>query len=481
MNLKLKAKTGVKWSLIETVVSNFINFLVIIFLTKTLMPEDFGLVAMLTIFIGFSQVIVDSGFSQAIIQRNKGVTKKDCSTIFTTSFLISVFIYIIFFMLSDRIGSFFGRGELSPIIKILFVSLIINSFSIVPRALLSIKVDFKSQAIASIFSMSLSAIIAVFIANYGFGFWALVSLPLTKSLTTCILLIYFSSWKPIIYFNKKSFGKYFSFGKNLLLAGIINTFTTNIYSLILGKYSGARVLGFYNQSETFSTLLANNIINITQKVTFPILSSVKSDRNRLLEIYKKVMSLTMFISFPILLGFASISHEFILIFLSEEWIEMSVILMFLSIARAISPISMFNVSLLSAIGRADLILKIDSIKLPLIIIVLVITLPFGIEFVAFGQLLNTFLFFIINSYYSGVLFNYGFLEQCKLLRKTFFASLAMFLINQSFQLSNIYASLLSKIILGVIVYYVLCKCMNVKWISTIDNKVISILNNFKNN
>jgi len=473
LNLKFKAISGAKWGLTETIVSNIVNFLVILFLTRELVPEDFGLIAMLAIFLSLSQVIIDSGFSQAIIQRNKDVTEKDCSTLFTATFSISIVIYILFFILSENIGDFFDRNELALIVKIIFIGVIINTFSIVPKAILSINMDFKSQALSTIFAMFMSALVAIYLVLSGFGFWAIVSLSITKSLVSSLLLIYFSKWKPKIYFNIESFNKYFSFGKNLLLAGLINTFTKNIYSLIIGKYTGARALGIYNQSESFSNLLANNIINITQKITFPILSSVKDERKRLLDIYKKVMSLTMFISFPILFGFASISDEFVLIFLSEEWIEMSVILMFLSMARAISPISMFNVSLLSAIGRADLILKIDSIKLPITIIVLLITLPFGIEFVAFGQLINTLMFFIVNSYYSGALFNYGFTEQCKLLYKTLFASLAMFSVNQSFQLTNIYSSLILKIILGAVVYYTICKLMNVKWITYIERYLLA--------
>lgn len=479
-NLKIKAFSGAKWNLVDIIITNTINFLILAILSQNLTPSDFGLIAVLAFFIALSEVIINSGFSQALIQKNKNVTKIDCDTAFTVSFLISLFVYGLFFIFSDTIANFYNLPELSLIIKIMFVSIIINTITIVPRALVSIKVDFKSQALISICSVIVAACCSIYLVKINFSYWALVSIPISKSLITSMLYIFFSKWKPKLLISIKSFNQLFSFGGKLLLAGIFNALTINLNLLVIGKFLNIKDLGFYNQSQMLSGLLANNIINITQKISFTILSSVKTDSERLTSIYKRVLSASMFISFPILFGFASVSNEFILIFLTDDWIDMSVILVSLCISRAISPVSILNMSLISAIGRSDLILKVDMLKLPVSLSILMLTIPYGINYIAYGQIANALLFFIMNSYFTGKLFNLGLFFQIKILFPMFLSSLMIFLINKSFYLHNLYISLFVKIILGIFIYYSICTLLKVEHVKLVNNKFLCFFGSDKN-
>lgn len=471
-NLKSKVIGGLKWSLIETVLSNIISVTVLIYLARLLKPEYFGLIGMLAIFTALTEVILSSGLSQALIQKNKNVGEEDYATVFTISLFIGLLLYLIMYISAPYIAGFYDKMELVDIIRVLFLIVIFNVFTLIPKAKLCIDMKFKAQAFSTLLGIVLSSVTAILLASTGADYWALVAIPLVKSVVNSICLSLASRWVPKFGFHIGTFEELFSYGGRLLLAGIINVLTLNMNSVLIGKFLGTVSLGYYSQSRVFSGILSDNIAIVTQKVTFPLLSSIRDEREQLLFIYKKVVSLSVFLSFPILFGFASISKEFVTLFLGDKWLPMVPILIFLCISKSITPISRFNINAISALGYSNVVLKIDFLKFPISLLILMVSIEFGVIGVAIGHISIEFLFFLLNSSKSASLFNLGTLQQLKLIYKFLFSALIMFFINLNLNLNldSIFLLLMVKILLGVGVYLGCCFLMKVEVLD--DLKVI---------
>ncbi|MCC4816392.1 lipopolysaccharide biosynthesis protein [Vibrio lentus] len=461
-SLKKLAFKGVMWSLFDKVINQLGNILLLIYLSRILSPTDFGLIAMLAVFLAIAQSLVDSGFSQALIQRSKKVTEKDLSTVFYVNLVISVFIYIILFIFSPVISDFFQQPELINLSRVLFVVIILNSIALVPRTKLIIEVDFRTQSIINAISMIVTTILTVYMVKKGYGYWSLVGMNIIKSLTNAILLIMLSKWYPKWLFSIRSFTSLFSFGSNLLIAGVLSTVVQNFYLILIGRYFNVVQVGYFQQGYNYTNMLASTISSVTQGVTYPIMTSIQEDKERLVNIYEKVMGVITLITFPLFIGFAAISREFVIIFLGEKWIPIIPIIIILSFSRLITPISSLNLTILNARGRSDLFLKTDLSKLPMTIASLFIAIPYGIVGVAIAQLVTTFISFFINSYYPGKLFGYGWKEQLWQLCPIFIISLVMYFTVNLIELDDIAIQMCVKIAAGTFTYVFLCWAFRVK-------------------
>ena len=462
--MKKSLANGFKWNLIDTFVSNATNLIGMVVLSRLIEPKDFGMMAMLIIFIALSEILINSGFSQALVQKNKNVTNRDCNTVFTVNFIASILLYIFFYLSSSKIAYFYDIPELSFVIKVFFLTFILNSFSLVPKALFSIQYDFLPQSLINIISTVIGMSISVIAAFYGFGYWALVINPLLKSAASSILFLIVSNWKPILKIDKESFKELFFYGSKLMVASILNVLTLNLHNVFIGRYFNSSTLGYYTQSNNLSNIISKNITLIVQKLSFPMISSIKEDDTKVIESFRKFLLIVSFVSLPLLFGFASISKEFVYIVLGEKWLPMVDSLIVLSLAKAISPIGMFSISVISALGRSDLVLKTDIIKLPLSLTILFITVPNGILAVAYGQLLLSIVYLIMNAYYTGKLLSFGIIEQLKCIYKIGIASIIMFVVNYNLVFNNVYHSILLKLLIGVLVFISICYALNVKFV-----------------
>lgn len=462
--MKNKVAIGVKWTTLDVVLSNLTNFLLMIFLARLLDPKDFGLLAMIAIFTAFSEAIINSGFSQALIQRNKKSDLDDYNTVFTINIILSIIVYMLLCFFSEKIANFYNSPELILIIKVYFLCLILSSISIVPQAILSINLDFARLSIVNVIATIVSALVAVLLAINGFGYWSLVSVTLVKWTVISLVHLTISEWKPALYIKVKSFKILFRYGSKLLLASLINVLTNNIHAMIIGRYFNGTTLGYYSQSNNLSSLLSKNIVVIFQKVSFPYLSSINEDKDKSSSAFKQLISVSMLISLPVLVGLASVSYEFVMVILGNKWLPIVNILTFLCLAKSITPIGSLNINAISAIGRSDVVLKIDFFKLPITVGVILVTIPYGIEIVAIGQIFLSVSYFIMNSYYSKEYLNFGFLEQIKCMYKYIIAAVLMFVVNTSFYLDNDVAGLIVKIFLGAVVYILVCFILKVEMI-----------------
>ncbi|WML90404.1 lipopolysaccharide biosynthesis protein [Thiothrix lacustris] len=451
-NIKTKAIYGFAWSITDKLFSQLGHLAVTIYLARLIGPEKFGFVGVLTIFMLLAESVVSSGFTQALVQRSHQLTKEDASTIFYVNFGWSMLMYALLYISAPWIADFFHQPELVDISRILFLVIIINSLAVVVRAKLTIKVDFKSQAIASTVATLLSAILAIFLAQHGYSYWALVWLIISKSLFASIGIWLFCRWLPQWRFSMESFRSLFKFGSNLMFAGFVATLVNNLYVALIGRFYDATQVGYFTQASNLSNYLSQFISSSLQGVTYPIMTSIKEDRERLINVYKQLISITMLVSLPLLVGFAAISDDFVRLLLGDEWKPVVPVLIALSIARTITPISSINMNILNAIGRSDLFLKVDLSKLPLALGTLYIALPHGIEGVAWAMVCTSFIAFFINAYFPGKLFGFGAIKQLKVATHYIIASVIMFVIIINLPVGENLIGLFTKIIVGAVVY-----------------------------
>ncbi len=423
-SLKQKTISGLIWSFIDSVAGQGITFIVGIILARLLSPKEFGLIGMLTIFIAISQSFIDSGFHHALI-RKQDCTQADYSTVFYFNIVVGVFFYILLFACANSIGIFFHEPILKQLIRVLGLALIINSFTIIQSTLLTKRIDFKLQAKISVIASFVSGIISIYMAYTGWGVWSLVALTLLKYAINSLLLWCWNKWKPIFVFSRKSFKELFSFGSKLLVSGLIDTIYRNVYYVIIGKYFAAVELGYYTRAEQFQSLPSANLQSIIGRVSYPVLSTIQDDIPRLRETYKKIIRSTMLITFVLMLGMAAIAKPMILTLIGEKWEPCVIYLQMLCFAGMLYPLHALNLNMLNIQGRSDLFLRLEIIKKVLAIPVIVITVFFGIKAMISGMILLSLIAYYLNSYWSGRLIGYSFLEQIKDILPSFMIAAVM--------------------------------------------------------
>ena len=424
MNLKSKAATGFFWSAITTFSIQGIGLSITLILARILTPSDYGIVGILGIFFSFTQMFIESGFGNALIQKSDR-TEIDFNTVLYFNFFISVLLYLLLFICAPLISNYFKIPELVLITRVLSLNIIISSLNIVQQVKCNINLDFKTPAFINIFSLLASGFAGITLAINGFGVWALVFQSIISSVSRTTLFIIFSKWKTKFEFSMNSLKRLFSFSSNILIAGILATSVNNLYSIYIGRMFSTKDLGYYSQSKQLPELLSNTIMTILQSVTFPILSSLQNNRNQMILVYSKIMRMTFFLVLPVLTLFALLTEPFVRIVLTEKWISVVPLMQWLCFARMFTPISSLNMNILNAIGRSDLFLKLDLLKLPITITTLLVTLPFGLKAVVIGHFATSCISFFINAYYPGKIFKYGAFKQLNESKYNFVATLIM--------------------------------------------------------
>lgn len=423
-SLKNKALTGMIWNGIDKIAIKGIAFIIGIILARILMPSDYGLIGMLAIFIAFSDLFVGGGISQALIQKTDR-TDIDYSTIFHFNLIVSLICYLILFFTAPLIAQFFNAPQLTMLTRVLTLIIIINALTLVQQTRLTIKLDFKTQAIISLFSVVIGGAIGVFLAYNGFGVWSLVVQMLSSSFVRAASLFYVNKWIPMLIFSMSSFKRLFGFSSKLLAAGFVATVVNNLYSILIGKIFSSKDLGFYTKAKEYPELLSATLSTVLQGVSFPILASLQEDKDRMVSVYSRMMGMVVFFVVPSLTLFALLSEPFVRFFLTDKWLPVVPLMQWMCFARIITPISSLNMNILNAIGRSDLFFLVDISKLPLAIAALLITVPLGLTAVLIGHFATSFICYFINAYYPGKLFNFGALRQIKEMWRVVCATLVM--------------------------------------------------------
>ena len=472
-DLKTKTIKGMFWSFSEIVSLQGINFVVQIFLARLLMPEDFGLIGMITIFIAVSQSLIDSGFTSALI-REKNVTNTDYSTVFYFNLVVSVVIYFILFFSSPLISNFYNEPRLVSIIRILSVVIIINAFGLIQRTILIRELDFKTQTKITFVSSVLSGIVAIILAFLGLGVWALVIRQILMQLTQSLMLMIHNKWIPSLEFNVISFKHFFGFGWKLLVSGLIDTLYTNIYYPIIGKFFSATDLGFFTNAKKMNDIPSMATSQAVQKVSYPVLSQIQDNEKSLKNSFRKAIKNTTFINFPLMMGLAAIADPLIKLLIGEKWAPSIPYFQILCFTGILYPLHALNLNILQVKGRSDLFLKIEIFKKIIGIISIIVVLFFGLGIIGllWAQVFTNIISFFINSFYSKRMIGYSSLDQIKDICPTFFASMIMAGVVYSLlfflHLNNILL-LLIQIPVGILVYILLSHVFQIEEVKTIKS------------
>lgn len=451
--LRTKAKKGFIWNTMERVFANGIYFLFTVILARLLSPDDYGVIAMPVIFLALAQVLVDSGFANALI-RKPDLNEEDLSTAFYFNVLVGIVCYSVLFVASPLIAAFFKTPILSQLLKVTALVVFLNSLGIVQQAIMTKRMDFKSQAIITVISTLIGGLIGVWMAYNDYGVWSLVFQQVSSAFLRTILLWFLGKWHPLWIWSKESFHYLWSFGYKVVIIGFMDTLYNNIYAFFIGKMYNAKDLGNYTRAQQFADLPVNNINSIIARVTFPLLSEVQEDNNRLHAIYLKLIKMTSLIIVPLMLGLAAIANPLILTLLGDEWVGCIVLFQILCIARIWTPFSAINVNLLQVKGRTDLQLKLEILKKAIITVVLLATLKLGVAAILIGFAFCTPMAFFINVYYTNKIIGVSLGKQFKAIIPSLTISLIMavsiLLLNTI--IGSIYAQLIVDIVLAIVVY-----------------------------
>lgn len=475
-SLKNKAVKGVGWSFVDNMANQGVTFLVGLVLARILTPAEFGILGMITIFIAISNSIVDSGFSNALI-RKQDAKRIDYNTVFFFNIGVSLLFYLLLYIAAPYIAQFFKEPQLTAITRVMGLVLIINALGIIQRTLLNKRIDFKTQTKISIISSVGSGVIGIAMAMKGYGAWSLVGQQLSRQFLNTLFLWVFSSWRPMFEFSKQSFNELFGFGSKLLLSGLIDTTYKNIYYIIIGRVYSASQLGQYTRAEQFNTIFASNLTSIIQRVSYPMLSAIQDDSERLRLAYRKVIKVTMLITFVCMLGLAAVAKPMILILIGEKWLPAVKYLQIICFSGMLYPLHAINLNILQVKGRSDLFLKLEIIKKCLAVIPISLGIFWGIEYMLWGSVLNGFIAYGLNSAYSADLINYPTNMQIRDILPSFTIAAVVSLMIWSitlFELNN-YVTLLLQMVIGVLLYIVVLEKFKIEEYRELKSIACSIL------
>lgn len=450
-SLKSQAVKGVVWSAVERFSVQGIQFVLSIIIARLVAPSEYGLIAMLGIFLAIAQTFIDSGFSNALIQK-KDRTEEDFSTVFYFNIVVSLVIYLILFLSAPYIALFYKEPLLDIITKWVGVNIIVSALSIVQRAKLTIQLNFKTQAKASLIAVVISGICGITMAYYGYGVWALVCQSLLNNLLNTLLLWVFARWMPAFIFSWQSFKGLFSFGSKLLLSGLLNTIYLNLYTLVIGRKYSATDVGYYNRSYSIAQYPSVNIVGVITRAIYPIQCEMQHDEERLESSFIQYLRMSCYIIFPLMVGLAVLSKPMVLVLLTDKWASMSELLSILCIAYMWYPVMVINNQMLNVRGRSDYFLKAEIIKKIVAIVILLLTIPLGLKILCFGILFYNILDMGIIIVFTKKVMNTGFRQQFQAILPIFLVSIGVGVVTHLFLLiiSNVYIQLFGGLFIGAV-------------------------------
>ena len=362
--------------------------------------------------MAIAQTFIDSGFSNALI-RKPDRTETDNATAFYFNIGVGLAAYFSLYLAAPYIAQFYKTSILIPLTRIMGLNLLLNSLCVVQQALLTARIDFKTQAKISLSAAIISGLVGIGFAYAGYGVWALAIQSVLASVIRTILLWILAKWRPKAKFSKQSFRNLFGYGSKLLASGLLDTIYNNLYTIVIGKRFSVATLGVYSRADQWANFLAINVTGILQRVTFPILSSIQNEDERLRVNYRKFLRVSGFVIFPLMMGLAAIADPLTRFILTDKWADSIPLLRILCFALMFYPIHAINLNLLQVKGRSDLFLRLEIYKKILGVATLCVTIPMGITAMCVGRVFTSWVALAMNTHYTGKLIHLGFFQQLK--------------------------------------------------------------------
>lgn len=411
-NLKHKTKVGIYWTFLNQGATYIMYFVVGIVMARILTPEDYGITALPNVFINVAALLMTSGFGTALIRKPE-VTEKDLSTAFFYSLGMGFLMYIILFLAAPFIAVFYNTPILTPLIRVTAISFLWGALNTVQNVILSRNLDFKSRTYITLSSQVFASAAGIIAAYQGYGMWAIIISNLVSSILITIFTWLKVKWYPKEKFDKLSFKYLWNFGNKLIGADLINTLYQNITPVFVGKYYSPTDLGIYNRADGYSSLPANQISGVLGNVSFPVLSKLQDDKNVLRESYRRMVKVACFIAFPVFMMLCALARPLVITMITEKWESCIILLQIMCFGKMWWPIQSLNVSLLHVSGRSDLFLKVEAYKKSILLIILCVSLPWGMIIFCSAQILQNMVGLYINTYYTKDLIDLSLWKQLK--------------------------------------------------------------------
>lgn len=424
-SLKSKTKKGLYWKFAEQFSNYGVQFIIGIFMARMLSPEDFGLTALPAVFLSISAIFIDSGFSGALI-RKTDLTERDLSTAFIYSMCVGIFCYLALFVSSPWIAAFYNAPILESIVRVTALSFLYSPLNTVQTVILRRNLNFKTPAKIAVFCRIIAGVVGITLAYTGYGVWALVLSSLVSGIIGVVITWSVVRWKPTTGWSSDSFKYLWGYGNKMMGSIMIGTIYENIAPIIIGKYYNAAQLGVYNRAVGYAQMPSQNIVNTLQSVTFPVLSKIQDDSDKLQTYYRKMLKVSAFIVFPVMMILAALAHPLIILMVTEKWESSVILLQLLCFSYMWYPIHAINLNLLQVKGRTDLFFRLEIIKRCIGLLVLCTALPFGLVAFCSAGIASSYISLFLNTFYTGKLIGIGFMRQMKDLFPTLILSFVMF-------------------------------------------------------
>lgn len=484
--LRKKTVTGSFWTLLERFGYLGIQFISNIVLSRLLMPDDFGTIGVLMVFTSLSYVLIDSGLSSALIQK-KHISEEDKSTVFFTNLSLSIIVYVVLFLSSPFIAEYFHNPEIKNLLRVIELIVVIDAFAAIQSTTLARDMNFKTLTLYKISSIILAVVVSIFLAYKGLGVWALVIQYLLFSLFRALLLWLRSKWRPSFLFSKQSFKSLFGFGSKLLLSTTIATLYNQLQSILIGRRFSASDLGYYTQARQLMQIPTDSLSRVVDSVSFPAYSKIQSERQNLKVMVRQNLLILLFINTPLMFYLSTLAKPLLVFLYSEKWLESVPYFRFLCLGFGLLIIIHNNsLTALKAVGRTDIVLKLEIIKKILGVILLIGGVNFfGLWGLMYGLAVNSFIELFLNGYYLKKEIDYGSWDQIKdfspSLGLSLIASLASFMFITYVPITNNFILLLLSFIIFVSIYLLGAYLMKLEVLNMLKKIVADIISRQRGN
>jgi teichuronic acid exporter len=411
-SLRNKATTGLFWSAFERFGQQGCAFVVQLVLARLLAPEEFGLIAMVVVFVLLCNTLVECGFGRAIVQR-KNVDDLDLNTVFYFNILTGCLISIGLCFLAPYIARFYGEPRLTVVICYLSLGVFFGSFGVVQLSILNRNMQFKKLFGVTFPAIVLSGLIGVALAYFGYGLWALVGYALGQRFFTTLCLWLKSDWRPSFSFSTARLRDMFPYASRLAISGLLDQGFQNIYVLVIGKLYVPTEVGYFQRARAFQQLPVTNLNSVLARVSFPLLSSIQEDPVRSKVALRKLLQMSSLCSFLVMAAMAALAEPMVLTLIGDKWSPSVPYLRWLCVAGALYPLHGMNLTLLMAHGRSDRFLRLEIIKKCLVVLNISIAYRYGVEAIVYGMIFTSFTALAINTNYTKKMINYGLFQQIR--------------------------------------------------------------------
>lgn len=460
-NIKSKTISGFFWKLSQKVLCQVVSFGISVVLARILLPSDYGVVAICSMFLILTGIFIDGGLGTALIQK-KNADDLDFCTVFYSGMVLSIVVYIAVFFAAPLIADFFKNKQITSVIRVLALAMPIGTLSGVQNAFVSRQMIFKKFFYSSLIGTFASGAVGLGMALTGFGVWALVGQNLVSTITNTLVLFCIIEWHPKLRFSYERFKVLFSFGWKMAIVNVLTTFFYQLKGYVIGYKYSATQLAYYNRGEGLPGILYNNINGTISDVLFPALSQLQDDKDALRRALSRAMRISSFFLMPALFGLAAISNNLVIIIFSEKWAASIPFMQVICLISCSDILGMANYQAIKAVGRADTLLEMEFVKRPAMFAILIVTMFISPLAIAVGQLLYSIIAFIVNAYPNRKYIDYPIMQQLNDVGKNFVISLLMAIAVYLIGLIglNMYVCVGVQVVVGVVLYYSVARLFN---------------------